>query len=83
MSLFSIFRWRTRATLLLAVLLTTLVVLWGTGTALAPEGRDVGDYNFVVGFINEPAIEGMLNGVFIRITSIKADDHDDEHPSIY
>lgn len=70
MSLFTLFSWRTRATLLLTVLFAVL----GTGTVLAHEGRDVGDYNFVVGFINEPAIEGMLNGVSIRITSTKVED---------
>ena len=61
-----LFSFRTRAALLLTVLFTVL----GTGTVLAHEGRDVGDYNFVVGFINEPAVEGMLNGVSLRITSL-------------
>jgi hypothetical protein len=68
-------RWRTRAALLLTVLFAVL----GTSTALAHEGRDVGDYNFIVGFINEPAVEGMLNGVSVRITSLiveGTDDHD-------
>ena len=72
----SLFYWRKRATLLLTVLFAVL----GTGTALAHEGRDVGDYNFVVGFINEPAVEGMLNGVSLRITSLVVEDdhaHDD------
>jgi plastocyanin len=44
---------------------------------LAHEGRDVGDYNFVVGFINEPAVEGMLNGVSLRVTSLLQEEHDD------
>jgi hypothetical protein len=72
----SLFYWRKRAALLLTVLFAVL----GTGTALAHEGRDVGDYNFVVGFINEPAVEGMLNGVSLRITSLVVEDdhaHDD------
>jgi plastocyanin len=68
----SIFSWRTRATLLLTVLFAVL----GTATALAHEGRDVGDYNFVVGFINEPAVEGMLNGVSLRVTSLLEEEHD-------
>lgn len=42
----SLLRWRTRA----ALLLTVLFAVFGTSTALAHEGRDVGDYNFVVGF---------------------------------
>jgi len=69
----SIFSWRTRAALLLTVLFAVL----GSTTVLAHEGRDVGDYNFVVGFINEPAVEGMLNGVSLRVTSLLAEEHDD------
>ena len=68
----SIFSWRTRAALLLTVLFAVL----GTTTVLAHEGRDVGDYNFVVGFINEPAVEGMLNGVSLRVTSLLEEEHD-------
>ena len=71
----SIFSWRTRATLLLTVLFAVL----GTATALAHEGRDVGDYNFIVGFINEPAVEGMLNGVSLRVTSLLEEEHDDHN----
>jgi plastocyanin len=71
----SLFSWRTRAALLLTVLFAVL----GTGTALAHEGRDVGDYNFVVGFINEPAVEGMLNGVSLRITSLIVEEEDHAH----
>ena len=73
-----LFGWCTRARLLLTILFTVPLGLIGTGIALAHEGRDVGDYNFVVGFISEPAVEGMLNGVSIRITSAKADDHEHE-----
>ena len=69
----SIFSWRTRAALFLTVLFAVL----GTTTVLAHEGRDVGDYNFVVGFINEPAVEGMLNGVSLRVTSLIEEKHDD------
>lgn len=37
--------------------------------ASAHETRTVGaDYEFVVGFINEPAIEGDTNGISVRIT---------------
>tara|TARA_Y100001936_G_C16093587_1_gene689151 strand:+ start:8494 stop:9546 length:1053 start_codon:yes stop_codon:yes gene_type:complete len=69
----SLFNWRTRA----ALLLTVAFAIFGTNTAFAHEGRDVGDYNFVVGFINEPAIEGMINGVSIRVTSLDEDEHGD------
>ncbi len=41
-------------------------------SALAHETRTVGtDYEFVVGFINEPAIQGDTNGIWLQIT--KAD----------
>ena len=78
MSLIRNLRSRARAALLLAVLVTVSLVLSGPETVFAHEGREVGDYNFIVGFIDEPAIEGMLNGVSVRITSIKEDDHDRE-----
>ena len=62
-----------RIVLLLAVLFSVI----GVRSALAHEGRNVGDYNFIVGFINEPAIEGMINGVSLRVASLKegVDDH--------
>jgi plastocyanin len=71
----SLLSWRTRAALLLTVLFAVLA----TSTVLAHEGRDVGDYNFVVGFINEPAVEGMLNGVSLRVTSLVVEEGDHEH----
>jgi len=71
----SLFSYRTRA----AILLTVLFAVLGTGTVLAHEGRDVGDYNFVVGFINEPAVEGMLNGVSLRITSLVVEEDQAHH----
>jgi len=69
----SLLSWRTRAALVLTVVFAVL----GTSTVLAHEGRDVGDYNFVVGFINEPAVEGMLNGVSLRVTSLHSDEEHD------
>jgi hypothetical protein len=36
--------------------------------ASAHEHRDVGKYEFVVGFMNEPAFEGEQNGVWVQIT---------------
>ena len=71
----SFLRWRTRAALVLTVVFAVL----GTSTVLAHEGRDVGDYNFVVGFINEPAVEGMLNGVSLRVTSLVAEEDAHDH----
>ena len=44
-------------------------------------GRDVKDFNFVIGFENEPAYEGIINAIEVKITgkpSLK-DNHDDGH----
>lgn len=46
------------------------------GTVSAHEGRAVGDYNFIVGFLNEPAFEGFQNGVSVRVTK-EAEGHDE------
>ena len=43
-------------------------IAFSSGTALAHEPRDVGDYNLIVGFMNEPAFEGILNGVYLSVT---------------
>lgn len=40
-----------------------------TGTALAHERRDVGKHQFVVGWIVEPAFEGIKNGLDLRVTN--------------
>ncbi|MBQ12670.1 MAG: hypothetical protein CMJ45_14115 [Planctomyces sp.] len=39
-----------------------------TGTASAHEQREVGRYELVVGFIVEPAFEGLKNGLDLRVT---------------
>lgn len=39
------------------------------GTLHAHERRDVGKYRFVVGFSVEPAVEGIMNGVELRVTN--------------
>ena len=36
--------------------------------AFAHEGREVGDYNLVVGFLREPAYEGQLNAGSLVVT---------------
>ena len=40
------------------------------GAALAHEGRPVGDYRFIVGWLEEPAYEGSQNAVSIRVNKI-------------
>jgi hypothetical protein len=50
------------------LLVGALVLLAAPGTALAHERRPVGPYTFVVGFVNEPALQGQPNGVDFRIS---------------
>ena len=40
------------------------------GSVLAHEGREVGEYQFVVGWMEEPTYEGMMNGVELRVTKM-------------
>ena len=49
-----------------------------TGTVLAHEGREVGDYSINIGWIVEPAYEGFLNGVELRVNRVMEGD-DDHH----
>lgn len=51
--------------------LIALALAATTISAAAHEHRDVGAYTFVVGFINEPAIQGDTNGLTLKITSTK------------
>lgn len=59
-----------RPFLLAIVALATLAI---SPAALAHEGREVGELNFVVGSAEEPALEGQPNAVFLRVTA-KGDD---------
>lgn len=56
---------KTKIWLTLAVIAALAL---SSGAALAHGGREVGDYEIVVGFMNEPAYEGMLNGLDLRVT---------------
>ena len=61
---------RKSSALALVALLVGAVVLSVVSAqfVLAHEGREVGSYQLDVGFINEPAYEGMLNGVSLTVT---------------
>jgi hypothetical protein len=51
------------------LVLTAVVALSLTTTAVyAHERREVGEYQFVVGFMVEPALEGLKNGVSLEVT---------------
>ena len=58
----------------IAIFAAALMPLLAAGTALAHEPRDIQDYNLVVGFLHEPAFEGLLNGVSLRVTKPAPDD---------
>ena len=71
-----------RRTLLLKKTLPPLAALCllalTLGTALAHEPRDIEDYNLVVGFLHEPAFEGMLNGVYLNVTKVAEHGHGEQ-----
>lgn len=53
------------------LMLATLATLsLAAGAAIAHEGRPVGDYRFVIGWLEEPAFEGFQNAVSLRISKI-------------
>ena len=52
-----------------AVLGVALTVLVGVCITLAHEVREVGDYTFVVGFLDEPVFAGQKSGLDLRITA--------------
>ncbi len=60
---------RSLRTFLLVVLLVG--GFFGASKAFAHEHREVGKYEFVVGFLNEPAFEGELNAMSVRITNVE------------
>lgn len=51
----------------LVLLAAAGLLILNTTAALAHERRMVGPYEFVVGFIGEPAFEGQKNGVDLRV----------------
>lgn len=53
---------------IVVVLAAALAILALPGSAAAHEHREVGNYVFVVGFMNEPAFEGELNGIWVSVT---------------
>ena len=59
---------RRHAHLFLAALGLALAMLVQPFSAAAHENRVVGEYTFTVGFINEPAIQGDTNGIWVEVT---------------
>ena len=56
------------ATKIAAVGVAACLLAIAAGMAAAHEPRGVADYRLVVGFAQEPAFEGLLNGVSLRVT---------------
>src|SRR6266511_1285993 len=54
-----------------AVIVLGSSLLATTGVAQAHERRNVGPYQFVVGWLNEPAFQGVPNGASVRITDVR------------
>ena len=52
-----------------AVLGAALTMVVGAGATLAHESREVGEYTFVVGFIDEPVYAGLKSGLDLRISA--------------
>ena len=63
---------------LLSVAAALLILALSLGTAAAHEPRDIEDYNLVVGFLHEPAFEGILNGVYLSVTKVGEHGHGEE-----
>lgn len=49
-------------------------LLASASPSLAHERREVGPYRLVVGFLNEPAFAGVLNGVSLGVTDTRSDE---------
>ena len=63
------------AILILVVATSVIVSDIFTSPVSAHEGRNVGDYNFVVGFIREPAYEGQFNAISLIVTRTTHQEH--------
>ena len=77
-AIFRISTW-TRAVAVLLIGVTSVLATTLTASILAHEGRIVGEYNLVVGFLNEPAYEGQLNAISLVVTKPSSEPEDDHH----
>ena len=59
-------------------LAVTAIMALATGAVAAHEGRPVGDYRFIVGWLEEPTYEGGRNAISVRVNRVvEGNDHDD------
>lgn len=56
------------------ILATLAILSLAVGAVAAHEGRPVGDYRFIVGWLEEPAYEGLKNAVSIQISKVQSDE---------
>ena len=63
----------------LAVLAIAVMTFTVSEPLSAHEGRNVGEYNLVVGFLHEPTYEGHLNAVSLVVTGEAKQESDDDH----
>ncbi len=60
------------------IVVATVILGLTVGVALAHEGRPVGDYRFIVGWLEEPTYEGSRNAVSVRVNKVvEKTAHDD------
>ncbi len=62
----------TKMSIVAAVALMTMV---SSSAVFGHEDREEGDYKFIVGFLDEPAYEGLRNAVSLRVSKAKAEGH--------
>ena len=70
---------RTQTTAILIIAVVSICTSLLAASILAHEGRNVGDYNLVVGFLHEPAYEGQLNAVSLVVTKTSSGSAEDHH----
>ena len=70
---------RTQTAAILLIAIVGILSTTSDKSVLAHEGRNVGDYNLVVGFLHEPAYEGQLNAVSLVVTKPSDESGEDHH----
>lgn len=74
-------RLTSRALVALGSLMLLLLALAARPrTAAAHEGIEVGNYEFTIGWMNEPALVGLPNGPYIAIALIEKHEHTEATP---
>jgi len=65
------------AKILIAILITTALVAMASTAVFAHDDEEVGGNKIVVGFLHEPAYEGEMNAVSIRVTKGGSGGHEE------